>query len=98
VGWKSDDHDWEGAEGLSDEEKEALGKEIDRAIRQGAIEKKAGQGAGGRSQSSKSCLTQVDCARCCAKMSNQYVVKGCIIMAQSQLMFPVKRHVYAVCW
>jgi predicted metal-dependent peptidase len=46
-----DEHDWEGAGELSDEEKEVLGKEIDRAIRQGVLaEKRAGQGAGGRSR------------------------------------------------
>jgi predicted metal-dependent peptidase len=45
-----DEHDWEGAGKLSDEEKEALGKEVDRAIRQGVLaEKRVGQGAGGRS-------------------------------------------------
>ena len=45
-----DDHDWEGAGKLSDEEQEVLGKEIDRAIRQGVLaEKRAGVGAGGRS-------------------------------------------------
>jgi predicted metal-dependent peptidase len=45
-----DEHDWEGAGELSDEEKEVLGKEIDRAIRQGVLaEKRAGAGAGGRS-------------------------------------------------
>ena len=32
-----DEHDWEGAEGLNDAEKTALSKEIDQAIRQGAI-------------------------------------------------------------
>ena len=32
-----DEHDWEGAEGLNDAEKTALAKEIDQAIRQGAI-------------------------------------------------------------
>jgi predicted metal-dependent peptidase len=32
-----DEHDWEGAECLNDEEKTALAKEIDQAIRQGAI-------------------------------------------------------------
>jgi predicted metal-dependent peptidase len=32
-----DEHDWEGADGLNDEEKTALAKEIDQAIRQGAI-------------------------------------------------------------
>jgi predicted metal-dependent peptidase len=32
-----DDHDWEGAEGLNDAEKTELAKEIDQAIRQGAI-------------------------------------------------------------
>jgi predicted metal-dependent peptidase len=32
-----DEHDWEGAESLNDEEKTALAKEIDQAIRQGAI-------------------------------------------------------------
>jgi predicted metal-dependent peptidase len=32
-----DEHDWEGAEGLNEAEREALTKEIDQAIRQGAI-------------------------------------------------------------
>jgi predicted metal-dependent peptidase len=32
-----DDHDWEGAESLSTEEKEALAKDVDQALRQGAI-------------------------------------------------------------
>jgi predicted metal-dependent peptidase len=32
-----DEHDWEGAESLNEEEKTALAKEIDQAIRQGAI-------------------------------------------------------------
>lgn len=32
-----DEHDWEGAEGLNDAEKTELAKEIDQAIRQGAI-------------------------------------------------------------
>ena len=32
-----DEHDWEGADGLNDEEKTELFKEIDQAIRQGAI-------------------------------------------------------------
>ena len=32
-----DEHDWEGAESLSDEEKEVLAKDIDDAVRQGAI-------------------------------------------------------------
>jgi predicted metal-dependent peptidase len=32
-----DEHDWEGADGLNDEEKTELAKEIDQAIRQGAI-------------------------------------------------------------
>jgi len=45
-----DEHDWEGAGELSDEEKEVLGKEIDRAIRQGILaEKRAG--VGGRNHS-----------------------------------------------
>lgn len=45
-----DDHDWEGAGDLSDEEKKVLEKEIDRAIRQGVLaEKRVGTGAGGRS-------------------------------------------------
>ena len=43
-----DEHDWEGAESLTDQEKEELVKEIDRAIRQGQIAaKKVGKGAGG---------------------------------------------------
>ena len=32
-----DEHDWEGADALSKEEKEALGKDVDQALRQGAI-------------------------------------------------------------
>lgn len=48
-GGSMDDHDWDGAEELSDKEKEALTKEIDQAIRQGVIahEKVVGKGAGG---------------------------------------------------
>ena len=44
-----DVHDWEGAKGLSDEQKEALQKEVDQAIRQGIIahEKLVGKGGGG---------------------------------------------------
>ena len=44
-----DEHDWDGAEEMTDEQKEELVKEIDRAIRQGQIAaKKVGKGAGGR--------------------------------------------------
>lgn len=32
-----DQHDWEGAEGMSTEEKQALAKDIDQALRQGAL-------------------------------------------------------------
>lgn len=43
-----DHHDWEGADSLSDEEKEKLVRDIDRAIRQGQIAaKNAGEGEGG---------------------------------------------------
>lgn len=44
-----DEHDWEGATELDEEQKKALEKEIDSAIRQGLIahEKIAGKGAGG---------------------------------------------------
>jgi predicted metal-dependent peptidase len=47
-----DEHDWEGATELSEEQKKALEKEIDSAIRQGIIaqEKVAGKGAGGISR------------------------------------------------
>lgn len=37
VGNGLDDHDWEGAEGMTTEEKETLAKDIDQALRQGAI-------------------------------------------------------------
>jgi predicted metal-dependent peptidase len=37
VGNGLDEHDWESAEGMSNEEKEALAKDIDQALRQGAI-------------------------------------------------------------
>ena len=43
-----DEHDWDGAKEMTDQEKEELHREIDRAIRQGQIAaKKAGLGAGG---------------------------------------------------
>jgi len=43
-----DEHDWDGAKEMTDQEKEELHREIDRAIRQGQIAaKKAGTGAGG---------------------------------------------------
>lgn len=44
-----DEHDWEGAQSLSEKEQKALEKEIDSAIRQGLIaqQKVAGKGAGG---------------------------------------------------
>lgn len=44
-----DDHDWEGAEELTDEQKKELARDIDQAIRQGlmAQQKIAGKGAGG---------------------------------------------------
>lgn len=44
-----DEHDWEGANGMTDEEKEGLAREIDRALRQGQIaaSKMAGKGKGG---------------------------------------------------
>lgn len=46
-----DEHDWEGAKGLSEEDKEVLEREVDRALRQGAMEaKKMGGGAGGMSR------------------------------------------------
>ena len=42
-----DEHDWDGAKELSAEDKESLAKEIDRALRQGAMEaRKMGGGAG----------------------------------------------------
>lgn len=37
VGNGLDEHDWESADGMSTEEKEALAKDIDQALRQGAI-------------------------------------------------------------
>lgn len=43
-----DDHDWEGAKELTAQEAKELEQEVDRAMRQGAMEaKKLGQGAGG---------------------------------------------------
>jgi predicted metal-dependent peptidase len=46
-----DEHDWEGAKGLTEAEKEELGKEIDRAIRQGLIaQKKVGKEKGSGSR------------------------------------------------
>jgi predicted metal-dependent peptidase len=42
-----DEHDWEGAEGLSDEEKKELAREIDQAIRQGLIAHQKNIGKGG---------------------------------------------------
>jgi len=44
-----DDHDWDGAKEMSEEEKKTLEREIDQAIRQGVMahEKAHGKGAGG---------------------------------------------------
>ena len=43
-----DEHDWDGARDMTDEEKKELAKEVDQAIRQGLIAcKRAGTGAGG---------------------------------------------------
>jgi predicted metal-dependent peptidase len=53
-----DDHDWEGAEGLTDEEKQELERQVDQAIRQGLIaEKKFGKGAGGLGRDMEDLLT-----------------------------------------
>jgi predicted metal-dependent peptidase len=47
-----DEHDWEGAKSLSDEDKEKLARDIDQAMRQGlmAQQKLAGKGTGGMSR------------------------------------------------
>lgn len=47
-----DEHDWEGAKGLTEEEKKAIEKEVDQALRQGVItnNKVNGDGAGGLSR------------------------------------------------
>jgi len=37
VGTGMDEHDWEGADSMTNEEKEALAKDVDQALRQGAI-------------------------------------------------------------
>jgi predicted metal-dependent peptidase len=44
-----DDHDWDGAKDMTEEEKKELARDIDQAIRQGQIaqQKAAGNGAGG---------------------------------------------------
>ena len=44
-----DEHDWQGAKELSDEQKKAIEKEVDQALRQGLINhnKMVGKGAGG---------------------------------------------------
>jgi predicted metal-dependent peptidase len=41
-----DDHDWDGAQGLTDEEKKELEREIDQALRQGQIAAQKSQGGG----------------------------------------------------
>ena len=47
-----DEHDWEGAKGLTEEQKKELARDIDQAIRQGqmAAQKIAGGGSGGLSR------------------------------------------------
>ena len=49
VGNGLDDHDWEGAKELTEEQKKAIEKEVDQALRQGLINhnKLVGKGAGG---------------------------------------------------
>ena len=41
-----DEHDWDGAEGMSDEDKKVLAREIDQAIRQGLIAQQKNKGDG----------------------------------------------------
>jgi predicted metal-dependent peptidase len=54
-----DEHDWDGAQEMTEEEKEVLGKEIDEAIRQGAIT--AGKmGSGGERTVAELLEPQVD--------------------------------------
>jgi predicted metal-dependent peptidase len=57
-----DEHDWEDAQEMSKEEKEALGREIDAALRQGVMAaKKVGKGGGGMSRELSDLLNpQVD--------------------------------------
>lgn len=52
VGDGFDEHDWDGAQNLSEEEKEKLARDIDQAMRQGlmAQQKLVGQGTGGMSR------------------------------------------------
>jgi predicted metal-dependent peptidase len=52
VGDGFDEHDWDGAQDLSDEDKEKLARDIDQAMRQGlmAQQKLAGRGTGGMSR------------------------------------------------
>ncbi len=52
VGEGFDEHDWEGANDLSDEDKEKLARDIDQAMRQGLLaqQKIAGKGTGGLSR------------------------------------------------
>ena len=52
VGDGFDEHDWDGAQDLSDEDKEKLARDIDQAMRQGlmAQQKIAGRGTGGMSR------------------------------------------------
>jgi predicted metal-dependent peptidase len=46
-----DDHDWDGAAEMTEEERKQLEREVDQAIRQGIMaEKKVGKGAGGMSR------------------------------------------------
>jgi predicted metal-dependent peptidase len=49
-----DEHDWDGAKDMSEEEKKELERDIDQAIRQGIVaDKKAGKGAGSLSRELK---------------------------------------------
>lgn len=54
-----DEHDWEGADGLTDDEKKALEREVDQALRQGAMaaQRIKGSGAGGLDRSIEELLT-----------------------------------------
>lgn len=53
-----DEHDWDGAQQMSDDEKKEIEREVDQAIRQGiAAEKKVGGGAGGLSRELGDLLT-----------------------------------------
>jgi predicted metal-dependent peptidase len=86
-----DEHDWEGAQELSDEEKKTLEREIDQALRQGKVaEARAGNSAGNQSRELGELLEpKVDWR----EVLREFVTSTCSAKDESSWRRPNRRYV-----